>query len=91
MFLTLAISCRIFFRADTGPAPTNPTSHFTHLFYKLQFIISRKEKYTMKFVKGMLIGTAIAAGMAIMYNDGMMNKKRIMKRGKQLAKKLGAF
>ncbi len=45
----------------------------------------------MKFVKGMLIGTAIAAGMAMMYNDGMMNKKRIMKRGKQLAKKLGAF
>ena len=58
---------------------------------KLQFIIIRKEKSVMKFVKGMLIGTAIVAGMAIMYNDGMMNKKRIMKRGKQLAKKLGAF
>lgn len=29
----------------------------------------------MKFVKGMIIGTAIAAGMAIMYNEGMMNKK----------------
>ena len=39
----------------------------------------------MKFVKGMLIGTMVAAG------DGMMNKKRIMRRGKQLAKKLGAF
>lgn len=45
----------------------------------------------MKFVKGMLIGTMVAAGMAMMYNDGMMNKKRIMRRGKKLAKKLGAF
>ena len=45
----------------------------------------------MKFVKGMIIGTAIAAGMAIMYNDGMMNKKKIMKRGRQLAKKIGVF
>lgn len=45
----------------------------------------------MKFVKGMIIGTAIAAGVAFMYNDGMMNKKKIMKRGRQLAKKIGAF
>ncbi len=45
----------------------------------------------MKFVKGMIIGTMVAAGVAMMYNDGMMNKKRIMKRGKQLAKKMGAF
>jgi len=45
----------------------------------------------MKFVKGMIIGTMVAAGVAMMYNDGMMNKKRMMKRGKQLAKKLGAF
>ena len=39
----------------------------------------------MKFVKGMLIGTMVAAGVAMMYNE------RIMRRGKQLAKKLGAF
>lgn len=45
----------------------------------------------MKFVKGMIIGTAIAAGVALMYNDGMMNKRRVMKRGRQLAKKIGAF
>jgi len=32
----------------------------------------------MKFVKGMLIGTAVAAGVAMMYNDGMMNKKKII-------------
>lgn len=45
----------------------------------------------MKFAKGMLIGTMVAAGLAMMYNDGMMNKKKIMRRGKQLAKKIGAF
>lgn len=45
----------------------------------------------MKFVKGMIIGTAIAAGVALMYNDGMINKRRMMKKGKQLAKKMGAF
>ena len=45
----------------------------------------------MKFVKGMIVGTMVAAGMAMMYNDGIMNKKRIMRRGKKLAKKIGAF
>lgn len=45
----------------------------------------------MKFVKGMIIGTAVATGIAIMYNEGMMNKKNIMKKGKQLAKKIGVF
>ena len=45
----------------------------------------------MKFVKGMILGTAIAAGIAVMYNEGMMNKKRIMKKGRELAKKMGAF
>ena len=45
----------------------------------------------MKFIKGMIIGTAIATGMAIMYNEGIMNKKRIMKRGREIAKKMGAF
>jgi len=45
----------------------------------------------MKFIKGMVIGTMLAAGMAIMYNDGMMNRKRIMRKGKKIAKKIGAF
>lgn len=43
----------------------------------------------MKFMKGMIIGTAVATGVAMMYNDGMMNKKKIMRRGKKLAKKIG--
>lgn len=45
----------------------------------------------MKFVKGMVIGTMVTAGVAMMYNGGMMNRKKIMRRGKQLAKKLGVF
>lgn len=45
----------------------------------------------MKFMKGMLVGTVIAAGALMMYADGMVNKKRIMKRGRQIAKKMGTF
>jgi len=45
----------------------------------------------MKFVKGMLIGSVIAAGALMMYADGMVNRKRVMKRGRQIAKKIGAF
>lgn len=53
--------------------------------------MKREEDKIMKFVKGMILGTAIATGIALMYNDGLMNKKRIMKKGKQLAKKMGIF
>ena len=45
----------------------------------------------MKFIKGMVVGTMITTGMLMMYNDGMMNKKRIMRRGRKIAKKIGAF
>lgn len=43
----------------------------------------------MKFMKGVLIGTAIAAGVTFMYSEGMMNKRKIMKTGRKLAKKMG--
>lgn len=45
----------------------------------------------MKFVKGMMLGTLISAGVLMMYVEGneMMNKKKIMKKGKQIAKKMG--
>ncbi|MBQ3414084.1 MAG: hypothetical protein IJH39_01780 [Clostridia bacterium] len=44
----------------------------------------------MKFVKGMVLGGLITTGVLLMYNDGeMMNKKQMMKKGKQLAKKVG--
>ena len=43
----------------------------------------------MKFLKGIIVGTTLGVGMAMMYTEGMMNKKEIMKKGKQMAKKMG--
>ncbi len=44
----------------------------------------------MKFVKGVMIGGLITTGLVMMYadNDGM-NKRKLMKKGKQLVKKIG--
>lgn len=42
----------------------------------------------MKFVKGVVIGGLITTGFVMMYAEtGKMNKKMIMKKGKQLAKR----
>lgn len=38
----------------------------------------------MKFVKGMLLGSAISVGMMVMYSEGMLNKKKM----KQMIKKM---
>lgn len=44
----------------------------------------------MKFTKGLLVGGLITTGLIIMYNDtNMMNKNKMVKKGKQFAKKLG--
>jgi len=43
----------------------------------------------MKLVKGIVIGTIVATGVAMMYSDGMINKKKMMKRGRQIAKRCG--
>ena len=43
----------------------------------------------MRFVKGIIVGATIGAGIAMMYTEGMVNKKAIMKKGKQVAKKMG--
>ncbi len=44
----------------------------------------------MKFVKGMVIGTMVSAGIALMYMESTnRTKKTIMKKGKQMAKKMG--
>jgi gas vesicle protein len=42
----------------------------------------------MKFLKGMILGTVVAAGVAMMYSDEF-NKKKIMKKGRQIIKKMG--
>ncbi len=44
----------------------------------------------MKFVKGMVIGGIVTAGIAMMYAETMdQSKKRMMKKGKQFAKRMG--
>ena len=44
----------------------------------------------MKFFKGMLMGTLVSTGIMMMYTDNMnKGKKKIMKKGKQMAKKMG--
>lgn len=46
----------------------------------------------MKFIKGVMIGGLITTGvgLAMLYTDkDMMNKKKMMKKGKQFAKKMG--
>lgn len=44
----------------------------------------------MKFVKGMLIGSIVSAGIVIAYSETMgKDKKKIMKKGKQMIKKMG--
>lgn len=42
----------------------------------------------MKFTKGMIIGGMITAGIMMLYTDNM-NAKKMMKKGKQFAKKMG--
>lgn len=44
----------------------------------------------MQFVKGMLIGGIVTAGIAMVYAETMgQNKRKIMKKGKQMAKRMG--
>ncbi len=44
----------------------------------------------MKFLKGMLMGTILSAGVMWMYNDNMEKSKgKMVKKGKQFAKKMG--
>lgn len=44
----------------------------------------------MKFTKGLLLGGIITAGVMMMYADNnSINTKKMMKKGKQLARKMG--
>ena len=42
----------------------------------------------MKFTKGIILGSMITAGVMMMYENNM-NSKKILKKGKQLARKMG--
>jgi len=43
----------------------------------------------MKLVKGIIIGSAITAAAYMMCQDGMINKKRMMKQARRLVNKMG--
>lgn len=43
----------------------------------------------MKFAKGMIIGGMITAGVMMIYADNNINTKKIIKKGKQIARKMG--
>ena len=44
----------------------------------------------MKFVKGMLVGVLISAGVAMMCSDAMEpSKRKMVKMGRQFARKMG--
>lgn len=46
----------------------------------------------MKFVKGMLIGGAATIGAMVMYKEmSGRNRKQMIKKGKQFAKKMGVL
>ncbi len=45
---------------------------------------------SMKFVKGMIVGGLISAGVAMACSDSMgQSKRKMIKMGKQFAKKMG--
>lgn len=44
----------------------------------------------MKFTKGLIIGGLITTGVLMMYNDtDIMNKNKMIKKGKKFVKKMG--
>lgn len=47
----------------------------------------------MKFVEGLIIGGMVGTGITLMYSDNRntFNSKKLMKKGKQFAKKIGIY
>ena len=45
----------------------------------------------MRFVKGVVLGSMIAAGVAFMYNEGAINPRKLARKGRKIAKKIGIF
>ena len=55
---------------------------------KNNLCIERNDR-KMKFVKRIMIGTAITATAYMMYSEGMLNKKKMMKQARRWANKMG--
>ena len=50
----------------------------------------KEDKMNMKFIKGMIMGGIVSAGAMIVYKEmSGRNKKQMIKKGKQFAKKMG--
>lgn len=48
------------------------------------------EEFIVRFTKGLMIGSLITAGTMMIYSDGIENsKKKIVRKGKKLMKKIG--
>ena len=44
----------------------------------------------MKFIKGMIVGSLLSAGIVMAYSDNMASqRKKMIKKGRQFAKKMG--
>lgn len=43
----------------------------------------------MKFTKGMIMGSMLTIGVMMMYTEGNIDTKKMMKKGKQLMRKMG--
>lgn len=47
------------------------------------------EGKVMKLIKGMIIGSAVTATAYVMYTEGIVNRKKIMKQCRRWANKMG--
>ena len=57
---------------------------------KANNIIKKKGVKNMKFIKGIMLGGLITTGIVMMYSENdMFNKKKMMKKGRQMARKIG--
>ena len=46
----------------------------------------------MKMMKGLMLGTLLTVGTMMYFSEGMhINKKKMLKKGKQMAKKMGIY
>ena len=57
---------------------------------RVKLKIERRLCMSMKFVKGLVVGGLITTGVMMMWSDNsMINTKKMTKKGKQFAKKMG--
>ena len=54
----------------------------------IKFCALKGRLVNMKFTKGLVVGGLLATGLLMMYND-LLNKNKMMKKGKKFVKKMG--